>query len=56
MSEMKITRDMVHVRARQLAMIAGNPSDEVSQSEYEQAKREVTGESDADAILDSNSQ
>jgi hypothetical protein len=51
-----VTRAMVHARARELALIAGHPEARVSQGEYEQAKRELTGESDIDrqdAILDS---
>ena len=50
-----VTRDMVHKRARELAMISGRGPHEVSQSDYEQAKRELTGESDMDrqeAILE----
>ena len=50
-----VTRQMVHARASELAAIAGRSSLEVRQSDYERAKRELTGESDADlqdAILD----
>jgi hypothetical protein len=43
-----VTRDMVHARARELAMISGRAAHEVSQADYEQAKRELTGESDMD--------
>ncbi|OAM88310.1 hypothetical protein OH491_05775 [Termitidicoccus mucosus] len=49
-------RERVHMRTRELAMIAGLKPSHVSQTDYEQAKREVTGESDADrqeAMLDS---
>lgn len=51
-----VTRAMVHARARELALIAGHPGGHVTQAEYEQAKRELTGESDIDrqdAILES---
>jgi hypothetical protein len=42
-----VTREMVNARARELALIAGH-APHVSQSDYEQAKRELTGESDID--------
>jgi hypothetical protein len=42
-----VTRAMVNTRASELALIAGHGS-HVSQSDYEQAKRELTGESDTD--------
>jgi hypothetical protein len=51
-----VTRKMVHARARELALIAGRAHAAVSQSDYEQAKRELTGESDLDrqeAMLES---
>lgn len=51
-----VTRAMVHARARELALIAGHSPPYVSQAEYEQAKRELTGEADIDrqeAILES---
>jgi hypothetical protein len=43
-----VSRDMVDTRARELALIAGRPVPEVAQSDYEQAKRELTGEKDID--------
>jgi hypothetical protein len=43
-----VTRDMVSVRAKELAMISGRAPYEVSQADFEQAKRELTGESDMD--------
>jgi hypothetical protein len=43
-----VTRDMVHARAKELAMISGRPPSDVSQADYEQAKRELTGEPDMD--------
>ena len=51
-----VTRAMVHVRAQELAVIAGRAPPRVTQVDYELAKRELTGESDMDrqdAILDS---
>jgi hypothetical protein len=50
-----VSRKMVQQRAAELALIAGRPGNEVQQADYEQAKRELTGESDIDqqdAILD----
>ena len=50
-----VTRTMVHARARELAVIAGRTSSGVSQADYEQANRELTGESDMDrqdALID----
>jgi hypothetical protein len=50
-----VTRKMVQQRASELALIAGRPRHSVQQADYEQAKRELTGESDIDrqdAILD----
>jgi hypothetical protein len=43
-----VTRDMVNARARELAKISGRGPHDVSQADYEQAKRELTGESDMD--------
>jgi hypothetical protein len=51
-----VTREMVQTRARELAIIAGRAPLQMSQVDYEQAKRELTGESDLDrqeAMLDS---
>lgn len=48
--------EMVRERAAELAFINGRTSQAVSQSEWEQAKRELTGEPDIDpkeAILES---
>jgi hypothetical protein len=50
-----VTREMVHVRAHELALIAGRAPPQVAQADYEQAKRELTGRSDMDrqdAMLD----
>ena len=43
-----VTRQMVYVRTIELATLAGRASHEIKQSDYEQAKRELTGESDCD--------
>lgn len=51
-----VTREMVQARARELAIIAGRVPPHVSQADYEQAKRELTGEPDIDrqeALLES---
>jgi hypothetical protein len=51
-----VTRKMVHARTSELASIAGRAPLDVSQTDYEQAKHELTGESDVDrqeAILES---
>ena len=50
-----VTRAMVHARAQELALLAGYPTTHIRQSDYEQAKRELTGEPDIarqDAMLD----
>lgn len=43
-----VSRERVHARARELALIAGRVPPHVAQADYEQAKRELTGESDLD--------
>jgi hypothetical protein len=43
-----VTRERVHARARERAMIAGRSPLQVAQVDYEDAKRELTGESDVD--------
>ena len=51
-----VTRKMVRQRAAELAVIDGRSAQEVSKTELEQAKRELTGEPDADpkeAVLES---
>lgn len=53
-----VSRAAVHVRTQELAALAGRVHPEVSQADYEQAKREITGESEVDrqnAALDSPS-
>jgi hypothetical protein len=51
-----VTREMVEARANELAAIAGRVPPQASEVDYEQAKRELTGESDIDvqeAVLES---
>ena len=51
-----VTRKMVRERAVELARINGRSAKDVSKSDWEQAKRELTGEPDMDpkaAILES---
>ncbi len=50
-----VTRAMACARARELARLAGFDPPHVRQSDYEQARRELTGESDfdrQDAVLE----
>ncbi len=50
-----VTQEMVRERASELAVINGRPADDVSVFDLEQAKRELTGETDIDpkdAILE----
>jgi len=41
-----VTRQMVHDRTLELAQIDGRNSHQIKQVDYEQAKRDLTGESD----------
>ena len=43
-----VTRKMVRERAIELALINGRSAQDVSKSDWEQAKRELTGKSDTD--------
>jgi hypothetical protein len=43
-----VTPAMVETRARELAAINGRPSSEPSEADYQQAKRELTGEAETD--------
>ena len=43
-----VTSEMVEARARELAVINGRPSSEPSEADYQQAKRELTGEAEMD--------
>jgi len=50
-----VTRKMVRERAGEIAVIDGRSAQHISKSDWEQAKRELTGQPDADpkeAILD----
>jgi hypothetical protein len=51
-----VTREMVRARAVELAVINGRSAREVSEPDWEQARRELTGEPDEDpreAVLES---
>lgn len=51
------TREMVRERTEELATLSGRRSYDINQRDYEQAKRELTGERDSDkqqAILNLN--
>lgn len=53
-----ITRDIVSLRTHMIAERAGRTPPHVTQADYEQAKREITGESDPElqqAALESTS-
>src|SRR5664279_3286437 len=43
-----VTPKMVQARAAELAVMNGRPAHEASKSDWEQAKRELTGDSDTD--------
>ena len=43
-----VTSEMVEARARELAAINGRPSSEPSETDYQQAKRELTGGAEMD--------
>jgi len=49
-----VTPAIVEARARELAAINGRPSSEPSETDYQQAKRELTGEAETDAQEDSS--
>ena len=44
-----VTTAMVEARARELALINGHDSSEPTETDYRQAKRELTGDSEIDA-------
>lgn len=44
----RTSRAAVHTRTQELAARAGRAHPQVSQDDYEQAKREITGENDVD--------
>ncbi len=41
-----VTREMVEARTRELASMGGRNAHQVTRTDYERAKRELTGESD----------
>lgn len=43
-----VTSEMIEARARELAAINGHPSSEPSETDYQQDKRELTGEAELD--------
>ncbi len=43
-----VSREMLHARTRELALIAGREIPHVTHADYAQAKRELTGETDPD--------
>ena len=43
-----VTREMLHARTLELALMAGRSAHQIKQVDYERAKRELTGESDFD--------
>ena len=43
-----VTREMLHARTLELALMAGRSALQIKQVDYERAKRELTGESDFD--------
>src|SRR6266700_1268475 len=49
-----VTSEMVEARARELAAINGRPSSEPSETDYQQAKRELAGEEEMDPQEDSS--
>lgn len=55
-NHLPVTREMVEARTRELASMAGRGAHQLTRTDYERAKREVTGESDRfrqDDILES---
>ncbi len=53
----RVTRDAVHTRTQELAALAGRVHPRVTQADYEQAKQEITGETEVDlqnAALDAS--
>ena len=49
---MPISRALVNLRTHEIALHAGRKPPLIIQSDYEQAKREITGESDPDRQLE----
>ena len=48
LSNRLVTRDMLHARTLELASLAGRSAHQIKQTDYERAKRELTGETDFD--------
>ncbi len=44
----RVSRESLHARTRELALCAGRSASAVTQGDYEQAKRDLTGETDGD--------
>src|SRR5437660_9097207 len=49
-----VTSEMIEARARELAEINGRPSSKRSEPDYQQAKRELTGEAETDSQEESS--
>ena len=49
-----VTSEMIEARARELAAINGRPSSKPSEADYQQAKRELTGEAETDSQEESS--
>jgi hypothetical protein len=49
-----VTSEMIEARAKELAVINGHPSSEPSKADYQQAKRELTGEAEVDSQEESS--
>ena len=49
-----VTSEMIEARARELAAINGRPSSEPAETDYQQAKRELTGEAETDSQEESS--
>jgi len=49
-----VTSEMIEARAKELAAINGHPSSEPSKADYQQAKRELTGEAEVDSQEESS--
>jgi hypothetical protein len=49
-----VTSETIEARAKELAAINGHPSSEPSKADYQQAKRELTGEAEVDSQEESS--
>lgn len=47
-TSLRPTREMAYQRTVELALLAGRKAHQIRQSDYEQAKRELTGETDSE--------